>query len=169
MFTVDGMRWPVPCDIAREAQIKASDISGMLLDRTIFTDVLGTYMRYTVRFECPFGSEATYDALYELLSDPVSVHTFILPYGPGWMSLMGTIESVQDKWLRMPGGASHWAGATFDVVGANPVKYMTLEEAIERSTVQWPDVEEVAEGDTYMWNGAAWELVTYRNADLIAY
>lgn len=169
MFTLDGMQWPVPCDIARESEIRQSDISGMLLDRTIFTDILGTYMRYTVRFEVPFGSESTYNALYELLSDPVSDHTFILPYGDSWLTMTGTIENVQDRWIRMPGGGNHWAGATFDAVGANPVKYMTLDEAIARSTVQWPDVEDVEVGDMYKYNGAAWERVVYRNADLIAY
>ena len=170
MFTIDGMQWPVPCDIAREAQVTASEISGMLLDRTIFTDVLGTYMRYTVRFECPIGSENTYDALYEILSDPIANHTFVLPYGDGVLTFMGTVENVKDRWVRMPGGANHWAGATFDVVGSNPVKYQTLGDAIIRTTVQWPDIDtQPSTGDMWMWNGTTWVRVTYNNADITRY
>ena len=46
MFSVDGVQWDVPCRIVRTAEIAASEISGMLLDRTYFNDVLGTWMRY---------------------------------------------------------------------------------------------------------------------------
>ena len=41
MFTIDGVQYNVECSIERTAEIKLSDISGMLMDGHIFNDVLG--------------------------------------------------------------------------------------------------------------------------------
>jgi hypothetical protein len=38
MFVLDGMSWDIPCDIERIAEMKASEISGMLLDKSYFND-----------------------------------------------------------------------------------------------------------------------------------
>ena len=52
-FTVDGVEWNIPCTIERTAEITASEISGLLLNRNYFNDVLGTYMRYTISIAIP--------------------------------------------------------------------------------------------------------------------
>lgn len=68
MITIDGYQWPVPCDIEREAEMTPSEISGMMLDKTYFNDVLGTYMRYDVSLAVPPKLEREYDEIYETLT-----------------------------------------------------------------------------------------------------
>ena len=71
MFTVDGMQWTFPCDIERVSEITASCISGMLLDKSYFNDVIGTFLTYSITLVVPFGEEATYATLYEIITEPV--------------------------------------------------------------------------------------------------
>ena len=37
-FSIDGLEWQYPCQITREAKLTASDISGMMLDKSYFND-----------------------------------------------------------------------------------------------------------------------------------
>lgn len=126
MFTVDGIRWPWPCDISRMAEVKSSRISGLMLDRSYFNDVLGTYMAYTVNVAVPVSRQGDYDRLYEALTSPVEGHAFVLPYGQGEIAFVGRVESVSDSWVR--GG---WRGVKFSVYANRPVRALTLQEAIE--------------------------------------
>ena len=65
MFTIDGVQYNVKCSIERTAEIKLSDISGMLLDGHIFNDVLGTYYSYDVRLTMPLRNKGRYATLIE--------------------------------------------------------------------------------------------------------
>ena len=106
MFSVDGIQWTLPCDIERTAEMEASEISGMLLNKQYFNDVIGTYLRYTVRIVVPFGGEAEYSQLYEILTDPVDAHSFVLPYNRDNISITGRVERISDIYKRLPNGTT---------------------------------------------------------------
>lgn len=166
-FTIDGLRWDVPCKIERVAEVKPSEISGMLLDRSYFNDVLGTWLKYTVSIAVPAGMERTYVNLYEQLTEPVDGHLFVLPYNMGTISVTGRIDVVKDQYVRKPSG--HWRGTTFTITANHPMKYNTLGEAITMGLAALPEAGSVQVGQMYTYTNNGWSLTEYDDADLKAY
>ena len=124
-LTIDGTEFSLPCSVTRQADIKGSDISGELLNGDYFNDVLGTYMRYSVNLAVPIGKEAEYTTLYEILTDPVSSHKFILQYNQGTITLTARVETVKDKYVGEVGSAKIWRSTTFDIISNKPSKEPT--------------------------------------------
>ena len=159
MFSIDGITWDIPCDITRTAEIKASDISGMLMDRSYFYDVLGTYMQYEISLIPSPQDMGAYYALWEQLSAPVDGHTFSLPYNGSTLELTGRVDSISDVYVRMPNGGVYWKGVSFTVTGNAPTKTMSLSEVISRGLTPLPDVQEPEIGDVYEYTANGWVKV----------
>ena len=169
MFTVDGMLWDLPCDIERVSEVTASDISGMLLNKNYFNDVIGTFLKYSVTLVVPFGSEAQYARLYEIITAAVDAHTFILPYNEGNITITGRVQSISDVYRRLPGGKVHWKGIKFSVISNSPNKTHTLGQAIARGISPIPDVGGAETGALYEFDGTQWTEAEFADADDIAY
>lgn len=159
MFTIDGIEYNVECRIEREAEIKASDISGIMMDGSIFWDILGTYMTYDITLTMPLRNKARYSALIEQLTEPVEGHDFILPYNDTVLQLTGKVEDPADVWEKLPSGYTFWKGLKFTVTPNGPTKRLTLGEAIARGLTPLPDVIEPEIGDTYTYTANGWEKV----------
>ena len=166
MITIDGVVWSVPCKIVRTAEIKPSQISGLMLDKSWFNDVIGTYMSYTVTLAVPVTLRDLYAQIYEILTDPVDGHTFVLPYNSSTVTVTGRVQTVKDTLARFPGDVNHWKGITFTVIANHPTKSKTLAEIETRGRTVVPEVAEHNEGDTWVWTNGGWALsVSYTNAD----
>lgn len=169
MFTVDGMEWNFPCDIERITEMTESEISGMLLNKQYFNDVIGTYLKYTVTLVVPFGHMNEYSRLHGILTEPVESHVFVLPYNQTNITINARVASISDVYRRMADGSAHWKGIKFDVISNNPIKTQTLGEAITRGIASLPDISGAQEGVPYIYNGTEWVEADYQNADEIAY
>ncbi len=122
MFTVDGTDFNIPCSIQRTATVESSSISGMLLDKTYFNDVIATYLSYDITVAVPFGMEEDYAALYEILSEPTAEHSFILPYNQEDVEVTARVESITDTFYRHERGANIWRGINFTITSTRPDK-----------------------------------------------
>jgi hypothetical protein len=169
MFTVDGMIWTYPCDIERVTEITASEISGMLLNKNYFNDVLGAFLSYTITIVVPIGGESEYTRLYNILTDPVDAHVFSLPYNEGSITINGRVENISDVYKRMPNGAVHWKGIKINVIANAPHKTHTLGEAINRGITPFPNVAEPEKDVVYQFDGTEWIPADFQNADNISY
>lgn len=170
MFTVDGMQWTLPCDIKRVAEVTASEISGMLLNKNYFNDVIGTFLQYTISIVVPFGKMSQYSKLYEILTNAVDAHSFVLPYNSGTITITGRVQNISDIYRRLRDGTTHWTGISFTVVANSPYKTHSLGEAITRGTSPLPNITGAKEGDTYTFNGSTWVAYTgYTDADSKSY
>ena len=170
MFSVDGIEWPYPCTVERAAELKLSDISGLLMDGTIFNDVLGTYMQYRLKLAIPLTDMDAGNAIYEKLTEPVEGHTFIFPYNGSTIAVTGLVQgAVSDVWVRLANGQNYWKGLAFTVAANGPTKSMSLSEVVTRGRAPLPDAASPAVGDTYVWDGSEWTVTTYPDADNIAY
>lgn len=125
-FKMDSVRYNVVCAIEREAELKASDISGLLMDRTYFNDVIGTYMRYTITLAVPTGEENNYAQLYEALTDPKKDHVFDMPYNQGRKIFVGRVEAISDQYYHEEDGIHIWRNTKFTVIANEPSKVNTL-------------------------------------------
>ena len=166
MFTIDGIQWPYPCKIERVSEIRPSDISGMLLDRSWFNDVLGQFLSYDITVAVPLNRRDAYTALYETLSEPADGHSFVLPYAAGTIELTGRVENVRDVYVRLADGRTYWKGTRFTVTANHPTRALTLSEAITRGRAPLPEAADPSEGDTYIYSDGTWvEAPIYEDAD----
>lgn len=164
MFTVDGVQWDVPCTISRVASLTASQISGMLLDKSYFNDVLGTWFQYNITMVVPIGQEADYNAIYEVLTDPVESHVFVLPYADTTIEITGRIVTVSDVYVR-EGNVTRWRKTAFSIISNYPSKTLSLDEVISYGKNPFPDSIIVEEGDIYEYTEDGWVKIEYENAD----
>lgn len=121
MFSVDGVEYNVFCDIERQAEIKASEVSGMLLNKRYFNDPLATYLTYTITMAVPVTEMENYAALYDVLIDPVASHRFVLPYNNTFIGFDARVETVSDRYFKK-GGTAVWRGTQFNVIVNDPVR-----------------------------------------------
>lgn len=170
MFSIDGITWPYPCEILRSAEVKSSAISGLMLDRRWFNDVLGTYMAYAVRLAVPVTRRDDYARIYEALTDPVDGHAFVLPYNGATLSLTARVTKVSDEAARLMGGGVAWRGIRFDIAANHPSKMRTLEQALAVGRSPLPEVAAPSEGDTYTYHDGQWGAAAeYQDADGVFY
>jgi len=165
MITIDGFEWDVPCDAERTASMTASDISGLMLDKRYFADVIGTYMTYDVTLAVPPNDIRRYTELYEILTEPVGYHTFDMPYGEGRLVITARVEEVHDSWVMMPNDKNAWRSIDFSIIANHPTKEMGLEESITRGFPPLPDVTDVPVGAVYEATPTGWVTVDYVDAD----
>lgn len=168
-FIIDGIPWDVPCSVKRTAEMTASEISGMLLDKTYFNDVIGTYMSYTVALAVPFDMENEYAALYDMLTDPVAFHSMTFPYNGEDLNINARIQVVSDDYVRQPNNGRYWRNTEFTAIATAPTRTYTLSEAITYGMPELPDAVAPGVGDTYTYNGSEWEVTDYDDADNTQY
>lgn len=159
-WSIDGIEWTVPCDILRTAEIKPSEISGLLLNKRYFNDVLGTYMAYEIGVAVPFGKEDEYTRLYEILTAPIGEHTFIMPYNQDTVTFLGRVENVKDAFVRIPGGKKYWKGLTFTAIANHPSKTMTLGDVLSIGLTPLPTSVSIPVGSVWKLTTTGWEPYT---------
>ena len=120
MFTIDGVAWSIPCDIKRTAELRESEVSGYMLNREYYSDVIGVYLRYEVTLVPNPASMSDYYALYELLTQATGDHTFILPYNGATVTLRGRVSNPSDVYVLRGNGAVYWKGMRFTVTSNTP-------------------------------------------------
>lgn len=170
MFTIDGMTWPYPVDVTRNAEMRASEVSGEMLDGSYYNDVLGTYMNYTVRVVCPLNQRNLANSLYEILTEPVEGHSVTLPYNGTTVIVVGRIENVSDVLVLLPNGQQYWKGLQFTVIANHASRSLSGNEIISRGRMVMPETVDVTEGDTWTWHNGAWvQSVDYDDADVKRY
>lgn len=173
-ISIDDVVYSVVTGIQRVAKVTPSQISGMLLDKTYFNDVIGTYMEYTITIAVPYGKEQEYSQLYEILTNPVADHRIILPYNQTTIEIVGRIETVSDSYFRQENRNGElvniWRSITFDITANHPTKEMSLEEVLERGVSPYPLVSELDAGMIYYYNNdGEWVTTTLVRADDIYY
>ena len=159
MWSIDGVTWTYPCDVDRTAEIRSSDISGWMLDKGYFNDVLGSYYAYDVKISVPFGKESDYHQIYEMLTRPVDGHTFVLPYNGDTVTIPGRVETVKDKWYR-DGSGQFWQGVKFSILPNHPTKTMSLSEVLVRGRTPFPDAASIPDGEVWQVNSGDWSHIT---------
>lgn len=170
MFSIDGVEYRVKCAATRGAEVRESDISGLLLNGQIFRDVLGTYFTYDIELEMPLKNKGRYSALIEQLTEPVDGHLFVLPYNTETLELTGKASDIEDVWKKLPSGYTYWDGLKFTIEPNAPTKAQTLQEAITRGLTPLPDVYDAEIGDTYTFTSEGWvEASAFPDADTTAY
>lgn len=157
MIIIDGHKWRVPCDITRTAEVTPSEISGIMLDKTYFNDVIGTFLTYDVSLAVPPSMEHSYDALYEVLTDPVDGHRFVMPYGQGAIEITARVESVKDTLVYTASKRQYWKGIRFTAIANHPSTTYDLETVIRTGRAPMPSTMEVEDGSVWIYSDGLWD------------
>ena len=165
MISIDGYTWDVPCSIERQAEMTPSDISGMLLDKSYFNDVLGTYMKYDLTLAIPPTMEDAYSELYETLTEPVDAHLFVLPYNQGDIELTARVQSIKDILFLSTTQKQYWKGVSFSLIANHPTKKEELGDVIARGMSALPEYRQVPIGTVYVATENGWDVTRYPDAD----
>lgn len=125
-ISVDGTVYNMAVGAQRTARVQSSEISGMLLNKDYFNDVIATYLEYAITVAIPRGQELNYATFYEAITDPVASHTFIFPYNNTTTTVTGRVEVVNDEYVKdtSVGGtaAKLWRRISFNVISNTPIK-----------------------------------------------
>lgn len=165
IWSIDGVEWDYPCDIERVAEVTASEISGMLLDKSYFNDVLGTYLKYTVKLAVPVTAMSDYVDIYEALTNPVDGHTFVLPYNQTNVTITGRVTEMTDVYVLMANGTPHWKGITFTVIANHPTKTMSLSEVLTVGMSPIPSKVSFPDGTVAIMKNGKWVYTELEDAD----
>lgn len=171
ILTVDGVGYDLIANVKRKAEMRPSEISGLMLDKTYFNDVIGMYLSYDVEISVPYGKEGEYAELYEVLSDPVDGHTFVLPYNQETVEITARVEVISDAYHHHNSkGVHYWRDTVFTITANHPTKEYTLGEMVERGLTPLPSVVDVEDGAIYEYHtGSGWQEITIEDADEVAY
>lgn len=170
VFTVDGIEWDIDAEVRRNADITASDISGLMMDGSYFNDVLGVYLSYDIVIKTPDWDQGKYAALYEQLSNPVDGHTFILPYNLTTVEIAARVESVSDEFVCLRSGRRFWKDTRVTIIANYPTKALSLGEMVVAGRAPLPSIADPSEGDSYTYTSGGWvPAVSYDDADDIYY
>jgi hypothetical protein len=157
MIQIDGSDWPIPCSVERAANVTPSEISGLMLDRTYFNDVIGTFMEYDIQLAVPTTMQADYSALYEVLTAPVDGHSFVFPYGQTTIEVTARVSNVKDTLVYVTSAKQYWRGVRFTATANHPSKALELGEVVSRGRSPMPEVIGIPIGSVYELTETGWQ------------
>ena len=172
IWSIDGLEWTIPCQIERTSEITPSEISGMLLDKSYFNDIVATYLSYDVAIAVPFTMLGEYENLYDIITEPVESHVFVLPYGQADIEIVGRVTSVSDQYVYMDKNKNYWKGFRFTVQSNYPTKEKVLEDVLEHGMSPMPSTIGIEDGAAFIWDAeeGVWHVSTdYRDVDEVYY
>ena len=127
-LTVDGTTYRVRIvynTLVRAFELREGQNAGEMLSDRYERDLRGTKFNYQMRVEPDPDYPADYDALYEVLSDPVDSHAVTVPYGQTTLSYQAMITDGSDTMGDMIGGIREWHGLTVNFKAISVQKAVT--------------------------------------------
>lgn len=109
-------------NLKRYAQIQDGGNARRTMTGKMERDPRGTLYSYSMDIDAAGTALAEYDALYELLSEPVDSYTITMPYGQTTKTFDAYITDVNDElaWQRF--GRTKWSGLTVKFVAIDLLK-----------------------------------------------
>ena len=124
-ITVDGTTYNVhvvPDSVKRVAELLEGPLAGDMLSGRHERDLVGTRYSYQLHVEPVWTDPTDYDAFYDAVTDPVSSHTVVLPYGQTTISFDAMIQTVEDTLIGAANGVNRWHGLTVSFEPVAPQK-----------------------------------------------
>lgn len=113
MITIDGVNYKanwIESTLKRNAEIINGDASGRLQNtKAMYLDYVGTFYNYDGDLRREKGcSDAEWEALFIVLTNPINNHTITVPFGNGTISNEFYISSVKSKLITSERGHNEW-------------------------------------------------------------
>ena len=112
-ITVDGTTYNVhvvPDSVKRVAELLEGPLADDMLSGRRERDLIGTKYKYQLHIEPVWTDPTDYDAFYDAVTNPLSSHTVVLPYGQTTISFDAMIATVEDTLIGEANGVNRWHG-----------------------------------------------------------
>ena len=120
-ITVDGTTYNVhvvPDSVKRVAELLEGPLADDMLSGRRERDLVGTKYSYQLHVEPVWTDPTDYDAFYDAVTNPLSSHTVVLPYGQTTISFDAMIKTVEDTLIGAANGVNRWHGM---IVNFDPI------------------------------------------------
>lgn len=120
-ITVDGTTYNVhvvPDSVKRVAELLEGPLADDMLSGRRERDLVGTKYSYQLHVEPVWTDPTDYDAFYDAVTNPLSSHTVVLPYGQTTISFDAMIATVEDTLIGEANGVNRWHGM---IVNFDPI------------------------------------------------
>jgi len=123
IFAINGVAYDINVNsLQREASILSGDNAGMLRNGNMVRDVTGTIYNYNFEIGQKLSNVSAYDALYDVLTAPVSSYSISVPFGQGQLDFNAYIANVSDNITHM-GSKNIWNKLMFTANTIEPQRY----------------------------------------------
>ena len=117
---IDGVSYDIPIiELPRSADI-LDKVAERTEDGGLYREVLGTYINYQGVVFGTLDDPDTYDALFDILIQPVPSHTITLPINNKYASFTGYISSVKDTVNRVLDDGTLFKALSCNFTATNP-------------------------------------------------
>ena len=117
--------------LKRKAEVRDTELTGMMLDGNLHRDILGTYFTYALDIVIAPGSViapggmSAYDTLYEAMTTASASHTITVPYNQTTVTLTAYIQTVEDELYQDSASGATWHRLHVEFTSVGPVKVPT--------------------------------------------
>ena len=109
--------------VKRSFNILDGENSGRVQTGDMVSDIIGTYYNYSLQIEQDSQYPEDYDALYEVVSEPVDYHRIIVPYAQGTYQFEAYVTEGSDTLnLINNNNLYNWSGLNLSFVAMKPKK-----------------------------------------------
>lgn len=117
---IDGIEYNIPIiELPRKADV-VDKVAERTEDGGLYREVLGTYINYQGVVFGTLNDTTTYDALFDVLIQPIPSHTIELPINNKYAVFEGYISSVADSVDRVLSDGTTFKALTCNFTAVNP-------------------------------------------------
>lgn len=127
-ITMDGQNYRVQVKyktMGRSFRIPEGENAGEMLSGLYELDSHGTYYDYQMDVEPHPQYPADYDAFFDAISDPNGIHTVVMPYAQGSITLQVKVTSGSDTNRGKLAGVRRWGGLKVSFESIRPSRTPT--------------------------------------------
>ena len=122
LFKIDDVEYSVgTIKVDRQVQIDRTEL-GTTLDGTKHYLTRGTYYDYSITIGTRNMNVAEYDLLYEVLTNPTTVHSVTVPYGQSTITFDATLGVSNDSLIKSYTNFKKWGQLTITATALSYAK-----------------------------------------------
>lgn len=118
---IDGVTFDIPLISVKRTADFLDKYAERTEDGNLNRELIGVYFNYQMSFGT-IDDDATYEALWDKLTEPVEFHDFVLPTTKGFHAFKGYISGVSDEIERVLDDTAKFKGLQCKFVAKAPAR-----------------------------------------------
>ena len=118
---IDGTHYNVPIESLKRTGEFLDKYANRTEDGVLHRELIGVYYNYQIEFG-EIRNEDTYDAVYDVLSEPVESHTLMIPAKSGWYTFEAYISSLSDELKKITSSSVEYDALKCEFIAMEPAR-----------------------------------------------
>jgi len=121
MITIDGIVYNVPIISLKRSADFLDKFAERTIDGKLHRELIGVYYNYQIQFgRAP--TTATYNALWDKLTEPEEFHTVIVPDEGGTRTFSAYFSNIKDEMVRWSDDGNYFKSLTVNFIARQPAR-----------------------------------------------